>query len=247
MQDTELIKRAEELLARCKTRNIITHSHFLTPAEQYALSALPHLRTQAYFFGGQDVTERSVAFFLPDYITEDTFDASDTISAFHLHCRFGAPGHRDILGSLLGLGIARWSVGDIYINGEDAWFFALTSVATLIQTELAKVGRNGVKVNEIPLLQAPTFTKHSEEMSITVSSTRLDAIIAGVFHLSRTSAVAQIEAGNVQLNHAVCEKISSVLTDGDVFSLRGYGKAVLREIGGKSRKDRLRITLDIYR
>ena len=35
--------------------------------------------------------------------------------------------------------------------------------------------------------------------------------------------------------------------EGDKIVLRGRGKAVLAEVGGTSRKDRIRITLDLYR
>jgi len=247
MQNTELIRRAEELWRRSEDRSIVTYTNFLTPTEQHVLAGLPRLRPSLHLFGGLDDAERRVAFFLPDYLTPDSFDVSEYLTAFHVRCRFGAPGHRDVLGSLLGLGLARWSVGDIYTSGEEAWFFCLPSVAGLIAAELTKIGRNGAQVQEISLGQVPVPERQHEEISFTVSGARLDAIVAGTFNLSRANAVELIEAGAVQLNYAVCEKISVPVVPGDVFSLRGHGKACLRELGGKTRKDRTRVVVERYR
>jgi len=246
MQHTELLHRADELHGRCIERGIPTHTNFLTPAEQYALERLPHLRPALYLFGGFPEAERRIAFFLPEYLTSEDFEVSDYLTAFHIRCRFAEIGHRDVLGSLLGLGLHRWSIGDIHAGGEEAWFFCLPSVAGLIATELTRIGRNGAAVRETSLDQVTFPERSREERSFTVSSLRLDAVLAGTFNLSRTNAAELIEAGAVQLNYAICEKSSAMVEPGDVFSLRGHGKACLRETCGKSRKDRLRIVVERY-
>jgi len=246
MQNLELERRAEELWRRSLDRSIVTHTNFLTPAEQYTLAHLPHLRPALYLWGGFPDAERRIAFFLPEYLTAEDFDPVEYLTAFQIRCRFAEIGHRDVLGSLLGLGLERWSIGDIYVSGEEAWFFCLPSVAGLISMELTRIGRNGADVREIPLDQVTLPERHREEVRFTVSSLRLDAVLAGVFHLSRGTAAELIESGAVQLNYAVCEKTSAPVEPGDVFSLRGYGKACLREIGGKSRKDRIHLVVERY-
>lgn len=246
MQHTELLHRADELHRRSLDRGIITHTNFLTPAEQYVLAGLPHLRPALHLYGGSAEAERRLAFFLPDYLTPEDFDAPEYLTAFHIRCRFAEIGHRDVLGSLLGLGLHRWSIGDIHTSGEEAWFFCLPSVAGLIAAELTRIGRHGASVRELPLDQVTLPERNREEVRFTVSSLRLDAVLAGTFNLSRTNAAELIEAGAVQLNYTICEKTSATVEPGDVFSLRGYGKACLRETGGKSRKDRLHLVVERY-
>ena len=246
MQHTEFTRRAEELWQRSDAQNIVTHSNFLTPAEQHSLAGLSHIQSSLHLFGGLAESERRVAFFLPDYLTHEDFDPSAYITAFHLRCRFGVFGHRDVLGSLLGLGLARWSIGDIYTKDEDAWFFCLPSVANAIARDLTKIGRNGVQITEIPLYEVPEPERQREEIRFTVSSCRLDAIVSGTWNLSRTNAANLIESGLVSLNYTVCERTSATVEAGDVFSLRGYGKAALRELGGKSRKDRIHLIVERY-
>jgi len=245
-EHTDLLRRADELWRRSVDRAIVAHTNFLTPAEQYALERLPHLRPALCLSGGGADCERRVAFFLPDYLSAAEFDPQEYLTAFHIRCRFASPGHRDVLGSLLGLGLARWSIGDIYNQGEDAWFFCLSSVAGYIAADLTKIGRNGAQVQEIPLNQVPVPKRVREELVFTVNGLRLDAILAGTFKLSRTQAAEVIEAGAVSLNYTICEKPAAPVEPGDVFSLRGYGKACLKEIGGKSKKDRTHITVEQY-
>lgn len=59
--------------------------------------------------------------------------------------------HRDFLGSLMGLNITRESVGDILVGEGIAVLFVLRPVLPIIQEELAKVGRVGVRCeNALP-------------------------------------------------------------------------------------------------
>lgn len=49
--------------------------------------------------------------------------------------------HRDILGSLMGLGIKREMIGDIIINEDKAQFFCHNSISEFVEFNLKKVGR----------------------------------------------------------------------------------------------------------
>ena len=247
MSDAILLRRAEELQRRSRGQNTITHTGFLSPAEQHALESRPHLRSGLLLHGGGPDCERRAAFFLPEYLAPEDFDPQEYLTAFHIRCRFGAPGHRDVLGGLLGLGIERWTLGDIHTRGEEAWVFCLPAVAAHIQRELTHIGRNGAEVREVPLSEVPALEREWEACSFTVSGLRLDAVLAGTFGLSRGQAAEQIAAGLVQLNYEVCLRPAVELATGDVFSLRGSGKAKLVEIGGQSRKDRTRIRVEKYR
>ena len=244
--EQDLIRRAEELCRRSAAQDRVTHTGFLSPAEQYALNARPGLRKSLRLFGGGPDCERQVAFFLPDWLSPEDFTPQEYLGAFHLLCRFNPPSHRDILGSLLALGLSRWSLGDIYTQEEEAWFFCLPSVVSHIERELSRVGRGGVQVRAIPLIEVPPPVRSREPLSFTVAGLRLDAILVGTFHLSREEAAASIEAGQVALNYSPCQKPAALLGPGDVFSLRGHGKAALTDVGSKNRKDRIRITVEKY-
>ena len=52
--------------------------------------------------------------------------------------------------------------------------------------------------------------------------------------------------GLAAVNNRIVDKPDHFLSEGDKVSLRGKGKAVLKEVGGKSRKDRDCIVFERY-
>ena len=73
----------------------------------------------------------------------------------------------------------------------------------------------------------------------TVSSLRLDAVLAAMLHCSRGVAVELITAGRVEINHLPADKPHAPVYEGDVFTVRGKGRFGLTALPGKSKKARL--------
>lgn len=246
--DEELIRRAEDLARRCQRSGTVTASSFLTPAQCFELSHWsPAADCTLLLHGGYPQAERRVAFFLPDWMPVEDFEPGEQLCALALTARFGSPGHRDYLGAALGLGVGREWLGDILVDGETACLFCLPSVKQHLLLNLDKVGRWGVKAREIPLDQVPRQERELKELRFSVMSLRLDAVCAGMFHLSRSAAAAAVAEGLVSLNYSVCQKPDAPIRSGDVLSLRGKGKGLVCEAGGaESRKGRLFVTVGIY-
>ena len=244
METNDFIRRAEDLAARCERTSSVTATAFLTPAERAELHNAPSLRGAAVVCsGGGTDCERVCAFFLPFYLTAEDFDPSEHISAVHFRSFFGEPGHRDYLGALLALGVRREWVGDIRIRGAEAWVFCLPSVVKTL-AELDRAGRYTVRGEEIALADVPEEETKTETLSFTVQSLRLDAVTAGLFRISRTSAAELIRLGSVSLNYVPCLHPDAAVHDGDVLSVRGKGKGTVTGTGGRSRKDRIFVTAE---
>ena len=174
METNDLIRRAEDLAARCERTSSVTATAFLTPAERMELQNTPSLRgTVVVYSGGGTECERTCAFFLPFYLTAEELDPSEYISAVHFRSFFGEPGHRDYLGALLALGVRREWVGDIRIRGAEAWVFCLPSVVKTL-AELDRAGRYTVRGEEIALADVPEEEVKTETVSFTVQSLRHD-------------------------------------------------------------------------
>ena len=247
--DEELLKRAEDLARRCEKSASVTATAFLTPAEAYTLENWSKRGTDCTVLlrGGHPDAERQCAFFLPDWMDPADFDEGEYLCAIECVARFGAPGHRDVLGAVLGLGIERDRVGDILIDGENAWLFCLPSVQQHLLLNLDKVGRWGVKTREIALADVPRQERKMKELIFSVKSPRLDAVCAGMFGLSRTAAAEVITQGSVTLNYAICLKCDAQIKEGDILSMRGRGKGVILDAGGAmSRRGRLFVKTGIF-
>ena len=245
--DTELLKRAEDLARRCERTAAVTFTNFLTPAQVYELRSWhPPADCRLLFHGGYGGAERMAAFFLPEYMDEEYFDPSEYIRAVAVKAAFGAPGHRDYMGAVLGLGIGREWLGDIVVEGEQAWIFCLPSVENHLLLNLDKVGRFGVKCAPVALTEVPCREKRMRELTFSVKSPRLDAVVGGMFGLSRSSAAEAVKAGLVSLNYAENTKCDTAVKECDIISLRGRGKGCVLELGGLSRRDRQFIKCGIY-
>lgn len=247
MEKDELIKRAEDLSARCDRTGKLTHTAFLTPAERMELTRVAHtLPVKPVFCGGHAECERTAAFFLPYYIDEDGFTPEEYINAIHITAHFGEPGHRDYMGALLGMGIGREWLGDIWVDGREAYIFCMESVAKHLLS-VDKVGRCGVTAQGLDLAAVPAPKREVKSVSFSVMSMRLDAVAAGMFNLSRTEAAKHIAAGLVTVNYSECVKPDISVAEGDIISVRGAGKGKLTGTGGTSRKGRLFVYADIYK
>ena len=247
--DEELLKRARDLAYRCEKTAGVTNTGFLAPSQSYELNNWAKHGTDCtvLFRGGHPDAERRAAFFLPDWMDEDSFDEGEYICALECVARFGSPGHRDWLGAVLGLGIERDRLGDILIDGETAWIFCLPSVKQHLLLNLDKVGHWGVKVREIPLADVPQQKRKMKELVFSVKSPRLDAVCAGMFGTSRTAAAEAITQGSVTHNYAICLKCDAQVREGDILSMRGRGKGIILDAGGAmSRRGRMFVRAGIY-
>ena len=98
----------------------------------------------------------------------------------------------------------------------------------------------------VELAAVPVPERKVRPVTFTVQSARLDAVVSGMFRLSRTSAAAQIRAGAVHLNYTECLRPDAPVAPGDVLSLRGAGKGSVTEVGGMSRKGRQFVTAELW-
>ncbi len=231
----------------CEKRNIPTCSRFLNEQEQMlAEQTMKRADRNMILYGGYEDAERKVALFLPDRMEEDAIDFSMCGLAL-IHCEADryhdtALSHRDYLGALMAIGIARETVGDILIDGKSADLIVCESVASLIEDHLTSVGRSSVSCQIVTqdLLHVPQ--KQYQTLTDTVASLRLDCILASAFHLSRDEASKAVRGGRVKVNGREAGKPDAEVKTGDKIAIRGCGMVVLSDIGGFSKKGRLRIT-----
>ncbi len=150
--------------------------------------------------------------------------------------------HRDVLGSLMGLGLTRESVGDILMSDDSAVVFLTVIAAQTAERELAKIGRAGIGITEgFDPERLPK--KEFAEIKGTVSSLRVDCVVALAIRCSRTKAEQLVTQGAVLIKGHEPNSGAKKLSEGDTFTVRGYGKFILGSIDGSSKKERVKITV----
>ena len=240
--DAQLEKRLNELALRSAHTGATCYTRFLEPVQADTVRAVAaRSGVRAAFWGGYEDAERRVAAFTAE---EDAPPMEAwPLRALRLewNARFAHPGHRDLLGAVMGLGIERETVGDIapgrYREAECAYLFVLKDMADYIAASLESAGRASLRVSlatEAPALLPP----EGETLRLTVQQERLDAVTAAAYRLSRSEAQRLISAGLVKLNHAPTLRCDAKLAAGDLISVRGHGRARVTEFQGESRRGR---------
>ena len=250
MTDEQILKAHLSDLARSAyQQNIYTYSNFLSPDE---LSLLDDIADDISYishtcFGGNELSERQVVGFgsEKDFGYPGQFPIS-VIRITPLLAKFSDDlNHRDFLGALMHLGIERDVLGDIIIKDNTAYVFCLNKIADFICDELTKVKHTNIKC-EITDLDIPALAPTLVDVEFPVSSLRLDGVIASLIKCSRKEALSLFEERRVTLNGKITGRNSTLLKDGDVFSVRGHGKFIFDHAGGNTRKGKTYVHIKKY-
>ena len=171
-------------LKQCESRDIPTHTGFLTPAE-VNLAERFCISEKARFVldGGHEDAERRVCVFLPEWMDQ----SDDMLSVLHVT----APKqgrmltHRDYMGAVLGLGVQRSVVGDILVREDGADIVILKEMSGFFELNFTSVGRASVSVSVCGTDVLSNPEQNTETLRDTVASLRLDSICASAFKLAR--------------------------------------------------------------
>lgn len=244
--DKLLLARVLDKLEQMERRNVPTATEFMSPREQALSTALLNaagVRSGYAFDGGYEGAERKILTFLPDWAEDAPGELAFLRAQFH-----GTEGlsHRDILGSLMGLGVVRERVGDILIAPHSADIVASASLREFFLREWNQAGRVRLSVTEISREALEVPPAQVKSVRDTVSSLRLDAVVAAGFAMSRGRAAELIAAGRVNLEHIPCMKPDKLVAEGSVITARGLGKMKLAQVGGQTKKGRTGIVIERY-
>lgn len=155
-------------------------------------------------------------------------------------------GHRDVLGSVLGTGVKRDVIGDIVIKDNVANIYATKDISKYLIQNLDKIGKEKVKVRIIDIDNRLPYEVKTKLLKTTVASLRLDAAIASCYGISREVSSELIKNLKVNLNYKEVSNASKPIKQGDLISVKGYGRFELSEVLGETRKDRIRVVFNVY-
>ncbi len=215
-------------------------SDFSDPVKAVLLknTAVKYIDVKAELFGGYDGAERALVCFLPEY--GERIDPPVAYVLIKYNEKFASkPGHRDILGSVLGLGLDRGKIGDIVLTDSGAVAVVMKDVADFIAVNLEQAGHTRVSAEVIKSIEPYIKNDNIKETDKTVASMRLDAVVSCCFNISRGKACDYIKGGKVFINWAPCETAAKTVEEGSVITVRGLGRVKLINILGKTKRDKI--------
>ncbi|MBF1212742.1 RNA-binding protein [Gemella morbillorum] len=222
-------------------RNTVTK--FLTNFEQIILKKIimyNYSDMSIDFFGGTADAERKKA----KIIANEYYDIDYEITCLRANYnnKFDKIQHRDVLGAVHNMGINFNRIGDIVVLEREIYIFVDYEIADYIMMQLTKIGRINLQFEKIDLVEV-NIEKEYEEFDIVSSSFRLDSLVAKITNKSRSKVKEFLEQEFIKLNHSVIKNGEKNCVNGDVISIRKYGRFILKEYtqNKKSLKYRIKV------
>ncbi len=240
-------KRLLDLSRMADRKGIPLFSDFLNLSEQNIYRQSERLfATRTESFGGVPSAERQMIAFIPDALS---FEWSYPIAALKIvpdSPKFAEDiGHRDVLGAALGLGVDRSKVGDILVGDGACYMLCEEGLADFFAGELRAVRHTPVHAARCDPGEAAAAAE-PQELGGIAASNRLDALIAGVYRLSRGDAADLVRREKVFVNGALAKSASAPCADGDIVSVRGRGRFRFLGACGETGKGRMKFSYLLY-
>ena len=241
--DKILISRIIDVLSATEDKNIIRNSQFLNGHEiNLAKRAAENFGVSYSFYGGYDEAERCMLVSYPDFWYPEDEDIPIKVIKAQTKNK-SRLSHRDYMGAVLNLGIKREKIGDIVVCDDCAYIFCTDDIADYIVSQIEKIGNCGVVLTVSDFKNVSVPPKKFKEITDSVNSIRLDALVSVATGLSRAEASGLIQKGGVCVNWEVRDKNDFRPEEGDMLSVHGHGRILFYKIGGSSKNGRTFVTL----
>ena len=217
---------------------------FLDPRQRFIVESIVQQTEEIQVFteGVFDQAERKRMLIAPSYYEPTKADFQVAVYSINYPAKFVQLRHPDALGALLSIGLDRGKFGDIRLAENTVQFALATEIADYVRANLSGIGKVKVQVEEVSA--TTPFIQNEEqwvESSHTVSSMRLDVVIATIVNISRQKSQSLINAGKVKVNWTVREAVAFELQEGDIISARGFGRMKVLMTEGRTKKDKIRL------
>lgn len=203
-------------------------------------------------FGGFEDSERNVLIIFPEKYNISMIEKnySKIIKVIRVVLNDDDKGkysHRNYLGGIIKVGMKREKVGDILVFDDGADILVKEESVETLKQELGTLNRfDGAKFEIVELEHLREQVIKVEELSIIVPSLRLDNFVSDLAKTSRSKAVQIIDSERVFINGQNEIKVSKQVKLGDVITIRGKGRFVVKEFSGTTRSGRTVVKVEKY-
>lgn len=253
-EDKMLLAQILDKIEFSKQRERLECTDFL---DMYQVSLVKNFIKKISFenyvlYGGFENAERNVLITYPDKYNASMIEKNyskfiKVIRILLSNEEKGKFSHRNYLGGIVKLGMKREKVGDIIVADDGADILVKEETAETLRQELGTLTRfENAKIEIIELENLREQEIKLEELNIIVPSLRLDNFVSDLAKTSRSKAVQIIDSERVFINGQNETKSSKQIKMGDVITIRGKGRFVVKEISGITRSGRNVVKIEKY-
>ncbi|WP_342600574.1 YlmH/Sll1252 family protein [Psychrobacillus sp. FSL H8-0483] len=245
-EEQPFIEQVVSLMREIEDRYAPKLTDFLDPRQQFIVDSIrrQYDGIESSAEGALDGAERKRVLLYPSYFIPANDEFALTVVEVNYPKKFVTLRHKDVLGSMMSLGMDRSKFGDIRVEDGAIQFVVASEILEYVRANFNGIGKVKVQVETVedPL----NYFQQQEEWtseSLTVSSLRLDTVISSVFNISRQKSASLIQSGKVKVNWVEKDQTSMELQELDLLSIRGLGRVKLMMIEGRTKKDKIRLQI----
>lgn len=222
-------------------------SNFLNPRELYIVQSVIGQYDAIKFdtFGGHEEAEQQRVLIYPPYYEPTKEDFEISLIEINYPTKFAELSHGKVLGTLMGSGITRDTLGDIITDGQRWQIFVDEKMKDFILLNVDQVGRLNVQLEVMSWEELIETTDKWEMEEIVVSSLRIDVVLARALNVSRNRAKTMIDDKRIKINWVEIERPDIDVEEYDIISVRGHGRIQIRQQKGTTRKENLILNIGI--
>ena len=170
-------------------------------------------------------------------------DSIDSVTIYYGECKDNIT-HRQVLGSLFGIGLNTNTIGDILVEDNHFYFTNLTRLNDFVEKNLLSIGKKPVMLKTVDsvIWNKDLFIT----FNITINSMRLDSIISKIVGTSRSKAQDLINNHSVLVNFDEAVNITYLVKENDIISIYRVGKFKIGNVVGNTKKNKIILEINKY-
>lgn len=182
-------------------------------------------------------SEKKMAAF-KSYYSDERVEFPSKLIVVKTSSKFDNLEHRHYLAGILSTGIKREKLGDLIVEGKNCYTIVFDGLFEFLKLNLLSIGRSKVEIEEVGDRDIPQY--RFEEKEYLINSYRLDVIVSALINGSRNEALKMINSSQVMVNYRLKTNKSLTVKEGDVISIRRYGKHIFAGSEGETKKGKIK-------
>ena len=154
--------------------------------------------------------------------------------------------HQDIMGTIYSLGLDETLFGDIIVDNNKYYIYMFDTIENYVVNNVNMIKQSKVKLVKIDIDYLKDYKRKYEEITLIVSSKRIDTIVSRLTNINRKEILDKIKNEEVLVNYSPVKNNSYILKENDIFSIRKYGKYRFNGVINQTKKENLVVKIDKY-
>jgi len=234
--DKNLKDRISDYLDKAYSKETV-RSNFLNLAQIEEVEKMLGKKINYRFDGGYEQASRKRVIF-------NTENSQIVMLEAKFDPKFNNISHPDVLGALMASNLNRDRMGDLLVLEDKIIVFVVDEIKKVIIEQVTEIKNSKIKFREVNYQVEPL--NNLLACTSSVSTLRLDAIVASLASTSREKAKMMIKNKVVSINHQVNDNHKKEVKDGNIISIRKVGRFRFNGVIKESKKARLIISYAKY-